>query len=315
MTTPPGLVLLRLRLLQVKYALRSLPWYYQLLVIPAVLGILYGVCLAAIAHWEVWVIITVFPLLLHFLREDHFSVLRRLKQPFWAAFWESTPVWMLATFIGYQHHPFFALLPPLVMAVAVRLPPPRRKSEGVFFMSVPGFLKPWFTREARVVWHTQAPWLLLIMLLSLPALFLPVLSLWLTLLLTLLWSGPILRSESWIELRSSGLSGAFFFFHQVWEHARPLLVWSLLMAVLHGWLQPEVEWLSLLLPLLQMLYLLAMWSMRYANWRPSEVSSAQLAASLAAIGLIVPVMAPVIPLFLVYYLPKALFRLRHELLP
>lgn len=315
MATVPAMILLKLRLRQGRYALNSLPWYYWLLLLPACLLMLAGLFKAAIISLPIWAAIAALPWGLHLIRRDHYHVLRRLQQPEWALFWESSPIWLFAAVAGLFHHPGLVLVPLMLAAFTNYLPVPNYRRTGAFLLSIPTFLQPWFNREGRSIWRTQSPWIILLMLATIPALMVPALSLWLTALITLIWSGSLLRSESWLELRSSGRKGYSFLFQQFFHHSLPLGAWTLLIALLHGYLQPELAWLSLVLPLIQGLFLLLMWSIRYTYWRPSEVSAGQMAASIAAIGLIIPVIAPVIPFMLVYYLPRALFRLHHELLP
>lgn len=311
----PEFVLLRLRIRQCLHACQSLPFYYLIFLLPIALVVFYALFQLASKQWEIWVLLLVSPLLFYLLRKDHFTVLRQVEKPSLAIFFESLPLGLFAAFAGWNHHPFGFFLPLLVIAGCGMLPPPYKSTAQGLFHAVPAWLTPWLTRESRALWHKQAPWLLLLMLLTLPALLVPVLSLWVTALLTLLWSGPILQSESWLELRASGRSGLAFFFGQYFYHFRPLMVWSLLVSIVHALIQPEVAWLSLVLPVLQGLYGMLMWSLRYAYWRPSSLSAGQMAASVAAIGLIIPVIALVIPLMLAYYLPRALSRLQHELLP
>lgn len=315
MISRPELVLLRLRIRQCIHACQSLPFYYLIFLLPIALVVFYALFQLAAKQWEIWVLLLVSPLLFHLVRNDHYSILRKLEKPSAAVCFESLPIGLFTAFAGLNHHPFCFIVPPLVAAVCSLLPPPPRSTFSGIFAAVPGWLAPWLTRESRALWHKQAPWLLLLMLLTLPALLVPVLSLWVTALLTLLWSGPILQSESWLELRASGRSGSAFFFGQYFHHFRPVMVWSLLVSIVHALIQPEVAWLSLVLPVLQGLYGMLMWSLRYAYWRPSSLSAGQMAASVAAIGLIIPVIALVIPLMLAYYLPRALSRLQHELLP
>jgi hypothetical protein len=313
--TPSGLVLLRMRLLQGYYSLKSLPWLYRFLIVIAVVAVLWGTFQAAIARIEVWLLLNTLPILFRLLRNDHYSVLRRLEHPFLAQLWESSPLWLLLMASGAFHHPGYLLLPPLIVAAATQLPAGLLAMPSQFYFSLPALLRPYFCQETRSVWHTQAPWLLILMLLTLPALLIPALSLWLTALFTLVWAGPVLQCESWMELRASGKRGAVFFFHQVRKHAQPLMVWSIPIAVAHAFIHPELAWLSLALPTLQLSFLTLLWAIRYAYWHPNEASSGSIAASVAAIGLLIPILAPVIIVFLVYYLPRSLYRLHHELLP
>lgn len=310
-----SLVLLRLRMMQLLHTGKSLPWHYRLLACLGLLGGLVLIFLAATQKLALWLILSASPFLTGAIRRDGHSVLRRLERPQQALFFESLPITVLWAIAGISHYWLLGFVPLLLAWMATYGPSGWLRFSGSHQFLFPASWGKWLGQEGRSLWRRQAPWGILLIILTLCSLGVPVLSLWLTAVLTLMWSGPVLQCESWLVLRASGLPGRRFFFHQLFRHALPLGVWSVIISILHAGIHPELAWMTPALLAIQSLYLTLVWAIRYAYWRPSEITSGNTVAAIAAIGMLIPVMAPVLIIFLLYYLPLALRRLQHELLP